>query len=229
VSPLRREWLARISPELARELASEEQAGRERGGRGRGEAPAPEPPRGKRDFTANIKIGREVFQIETERGRKKTVLLPYERIRPLAAQQLPPSSGYQKLKGKVLYREFELLGGMRLATILRLLPRIELERGILERPDEAPFALDALPADFAGRLGELLRPCRLKKRTRKLGFLALNTDGHGGFWFKGSRNYLSAMRESLFSLESLADAPQVPDREQINALYRTLSRELEQL
>jgi RNA helicase HrpA len=231
VSPLRREWLARVSPELARELASEEQAGRERGGRGRGGALEVEPPRGKRDFTSNIRIGREVFQIETERGRKKTVLLPYERIRPLAGQQggLPPSSGYQKLKGKVLYREFELLGGMRLATILRLLPRIELERGILERPDEAPFAVEALPADFAARLGELLRPCRLKKRTRKLGFLALNTDGHGGFWFKGSRNYLSALRESLFSLESLADAPQVPDREHINALYRTLSRELEQL
>jgi hypothetical protein len=86
-----------------------------------------------------------------------------------------------------------------------------------------------VPADFPERLRELLRPCHLKKRASKLGFVSLLTDAHGAYWFKGSRNYLTALKESLYSLETLADAPEVPDRDEINALYRTLSRELEEL
>ena len=187
-------------------------------------------PRGKRDFTSNIRIGREVFEIATEAGRRKTVLLPWEKIRPLVGQKdLVMLPGFRKLKGKVLYGGFELLSDMRLSTILRILPRIDPEKGILDRPGETPFTPASAPAGFSDRLQELLRPCRLKKRARKLGFTGMLTDGQGNYWFKGSRNYLTALKESLYSLETLADAPEVPDREEINALYRTLSRELEEL
>jgi ATP-dependent helicase HrpA len=224
VSPLRREWLARISPELLAGLSGGQRWPREERGE-RAEARAR-----KRDFTNNIKIGREIFQVVSEKGGRKTVILPWERIRPLAEGldgQL--SAGYQKLKGKIVYGDFELLSGMRLSTILRLAPRLEPERGILERPTEEHFS--APPPNFAERLADLLRPCRLKKRARKLGFLALYTDGQGNYWFKGTRNYLSALRESLYSLETLADAPAelMAHLEQINAVYRALSRQLEEL
>jgi ATP-dependent helicase HrpA len=86
-----------------------------------------------------------------------------------------------------------------------------------------------VPPDFPQRLQELLRPCRLKKRSSKLGFASLLTDGQGSYWFKGSRNYLTALKESLYSLETLADASEVPDRDAVGALYRELSRELEEL
>jgi ATP-dependent helicase HrpA len=268
VSPLRKEWLARIHPELPRALAAEERAKVRRGGtrpgrarpgpqgapgmtglkpsvsalrpgenghrsaaRGREEAEAAEPaPRGKRDFTTNIRIGREIFQIAAEAGRRKTVLLPWEKVRPLIGQKdLVVRPGFRKLKGKVLFGGFELLSDMRLSTILRILPHIDPEKGILERPVEQPFAPSSAPAGFSGLLQGLLRPCRLKKRASKLGFLALFTDSQGSYWFKGSRNYLTALKESLYSLETLADAPEVPDREEINTLYRALSRQLEEL
>jgi hypothetical protein len=227
VSPLRREWLPRISSDLLAGLTGgEHRVRKER--RERGELF--EVRAKKRDFTNNIKIGREVFQVLIEKGGKKTAVLPWERIRPLAeGLDRDLAAGYLKLRGKVVYEGFELLGGMRLSTILRLVPRLQLDRGILSRPAEEPFGEP--PPDFAERLSELLRPCRLKRRTKKLGFLGLFTDGQGSYWFKGTRNYLSALRESLYSLESLADAPadRMPHAEQVNAVYRALSQQLEEL
>jgi HrpA-like RNA helicase len=253
VSPLAHEWLGRIFPALPRALAAEQRGGRAKPGRAQpgrdageaGEAGAEPAVRGakpgrdageageratKRDFTSNIRIGSEVFQLAAEAGRGKIVMLPWDKIRPLVSRKdLAILPGFRKMKGKVLFEGFELLGGMRLSTILRILPRIDPARGILERPGESPFRLPAVPADFSERLRELLRPCHLKKRASKLGFVSLLTDAHGAYWFKGSRNYLTALKESLYSLETLADAPEVPDRDEINALYRTLSRELEEL
>jgi RNA helicase HrpA len=252
VSPLHRDWLGLIHADLPRALgAQERERGRlpekaRRGGRraaaGVGVLPeaepepvgaaqngayGPSPPR--RDFTSNIRIGAEVFQIFAE-GRRKVVLLPWEKLGSLAARgEIPIQPGYRKLRGKVLHQGFELLGDMRLSTILRILPRLDLGRPVLERPGEQPFSPPAVPADFLQQLGDLLRPCRLKKRSSKLGFVSLFTDGQGSYWFKGSRNYLTALRESLFSLETLADAPEVPGREQVSALYREFSRELEEL
>jgi ATP-dependent helicase HrpA len=256
VSPLHRDWLARIRPDLPQALAVEErERGRpleeappgRRGGRraaragGRpkdGRPPetelAAEPATAgrdvRRDFTSNIRIGGEVFQIATE-GRRKVVLLPWEKVRSLSARGAGPPilPGFRKLRGKVLFEAFELLGDMRLSTILRILPRLDLGKPALEKPEETPFSLPGVPPGFAQRLQELLRPCRLKKRSSKLGFVSLLTDGQGSYWFRGSRNYLTALKESLYSLETLADAAEVPNREQVSGLYRQLSRELEEL
>jgi ATP-dependent helicase HrpA len=271
VSPLHREWLGRIHPELPRALAVEE---RERGRPGRHErrsgvgaqperakpgaeaglksgrrkpdleaAEAGGPPeaeaasadlpagaeRPRRDFTSNIRIGAEVFQIRTE-GRRKTVLLPWEKLGSLLGRGEPTiMPGFRKLRGKVLFEGFELLSDMRLSTILRILPRLNLDQPVLEAPEGAAFSLPAMPADFPERLRELLRPCRSKKRSSKLGFVSLHTDGQGSYWFQGSRNYLTALKESLYSLETLADASDLPGRGEVSALYRELSRELEEL
>ncbi len=259
VSPLQRDWLGRIHPDLPRALAVEGLAGGREGWPGGQVTPRPPRPAGgrpagrpqradagaatpaepalpeaagrgeRRDFTSNIRIGAEVFQIVSE-GRHKLVLLPWEKLRSLTARGDPPIlPGFKKLRGKVLFEGFELLGDMRLSTILRILPRLDLGKPVLERPEEAPFSLPAVPTDFGQRLRELLRPCRLKKRSSKLGFVSLFTDGQGSYWFRGSRNYLTALKESLYSLETLADAAEVPDRDGVSALYRELSRELEQL
>ncbi len=172
VSPLNREWLGRIHPELPRALAVEE---RERGGQGRrerhagagaqpgrkpdrrtpdleaGAAPADLPAaaeRPRRDFTTNIRIGAEVFQIRTE-GRRKTVLLPWEKLGSLLGRGEPTIlPGFRKLRGKVLFEGFELLSDMRLSTILRILPRLNLDQPVLETPEGAAFS----PAGGAGRL-----------------------------------------------------------------------------
>ncbi len=226
VSPLKRAWLRRISPALDEELAGGARAAAAAGkGRGR-----------KRDFTNFVKIGRQLFDVRVEKGKKKTVLLPWEKIRAVAAEEdLSVLPHYQKLRGKVLYDGYELFSGMRLATILKLLPRVDPQAGILDSVPEGNYTLPESYEELLGLLPELLKPCRLKKKKKRLGFLALNSDGQGTFWFRATRNYLTALNESLYSLESLADAPDqaVPParqaRSEINRLYRELSRELEEL
>ena len=120
---------------------------------------------------------------------------------------------------------------MRLSTILRLIPRIEPKAGILERAPEGSYTL---PEDYqrvVESLKDLLKLCRLKNKKKRLGFLALHTDGRGTYWFRGIRNYLSALNESLYSLETLADDREESRQgsEKINRLYRELSEVLGEL
>ncbi len=220
VSPLRRAWLQRISPELARQLIPQG------AGRGKGEQAGQ---RRKRDFTNNVKIGRELFEVRMEKGKKKTVLLPWEKIRPVVAAgsaQLLPH--YHKLRGKLIVGEHEVCSGMRLATILKLIPRIQPA----EIAQEIPEGTFTLPQDFTaleGSLSDLLRLCRLPKKKKQLGFLALHSDGQGSYWFRGTRNYITALNESLYSLETLADEQKRGSSGEINRVYRELTGELEAL
>ncbi|MBN2552963.1 MAG: ATP-dependent RNA helicase [Spirochaetales bacterium] len=217
VSPLRRSWLERISPLLARQLIPQ-------GARALEE----EKPRRKRDSTNYVKIGRELFEIRVEKGKKKTVILPWDKIRPVVASgNVPLLPHYQKLRGKLLIGEHELCNGMHLSTILKLIPRIDPSSGILQ---DIPRGNFVVPADFhhlEGSLSELLRLCRLPNKKKRLGFLALHTDGQRSYWFRGTRNYLTALNESLYSLETLADESSIEASSEINRVYRELSEELE--
>jgi HrpA-like RNA helicase len=243
VSPLRRAWLARISPQLAERLAgaaggrasreAEREAERER--EAEPAAPRERPVERGRDTTHFVKIGLEMFDVRVEKGKKKTVLLPWEKIRRVALERdVLPLPNYNKLRAKVLYEGYELLSGMRLSTILKVLPHIEMERGIVEELPEGTLELpDGYPR-LQKLLPDVLKPCRLRKAQRRLGFLALHTDGQGRYWFQGARNYVTALNETLFALETLADAApeQAPSHsvhDEINRLYRQLSARLEEL
>jgi ATP-dependent helicase HrpA len=220
VSPLRRAWLERISPELARQLIPQE-AGRRKGEKA-GE-------RRKRDFTNNVKIGRQLFEVRVEKGKKKTVVLPWENIQQVVAAgnaELLPH--YHNLRGKLIIGEHEACSGMRLSTILKLIPRLRPSETMREIP-EGTFTL---PEDFQnleGSLSNLLKLCRLPKKKKQLGFLALHTDGQGNYWFRGTRNYVTALNESLYSLETLADERNRNSSGEINKVYRELAQELEAL
>ena len=219
VSPLRRAWLERISPELAGQLIPH--GGGERGGK--------EGQRRKRDFTNHVKIGRELFEVRVEKGKKKTVILPWEKIRQVVAAgnaELLPH--YHKLRGKLLVGEHELCSGMKLSTILKLIPRVQPAEIMRDIP-EGTFTL---PEDFQAledSLPNLLKVCGLTKKKKQLGFLALHTDGQGNYWFRGTRNFLTALNESLYSLETLADEQKGSSSAKINKVYRELAQEFEAL
>jgi HrpA-like RNA helicase len=222
VSPLRRAWLERISPDLARQLVPRGRAEAERAKTGG---------KRKRDFTNYVKIGRELFEVRVEKGKKKTVVLPWQRIRDVvlagSARLLPH---YHKLRGKIILGENEVCSGMRLSTILKLVPRIDPST-ILEL-GQIPQGTFSLPQDFQGlrdSLSSVLKLSRLPKRRKQLGFLALHTDGQGNYWFQGTRNYTTALNESLYGLETLADEQGRGSSGEINRMYRELAEELEAL
>jgi ATP-dependent helicase HrpA len=217
VSPLRRAWLGRISPELERQLIPREAGKGERAEKKR-----------KRDFTNYVKIGGELFEVRIEKGKKKTVLLPWEKTRravETGRTQLLPH--YHKLRGKLIIGEHTACSGMRLSTILKLVPRIEPAK-MVEKIPQGNFTLAEGFSELEDFLSHLLDLCRLKKKKKQLGFLSLHTDGRGSYWFTGTRNYMSALKESLYSLEYLADE-QNGRSEETNRVYRELGRALESL
>jgi ATP-dependent helicase HrpA len=177
-----------------------------------------------------VKIGGQLFEVRREKGKKKTVILPWEKIRPVADQEgIELLPHYEKLRGKLVIDGHEALSGMRLSTVLRLIPRIDVQAGVLQRIPEGSYSL---PEDFdvlEGSLDDLLRLCRLPNKKKRLGFLALHTDGGGNYWFKGTRNYVTALNESLYSLENLADEEELRSAAEINRVYRELSEALEEL
>jgi ATP-dependent helicase HrpA len=193
VSPLRPNWLRAISPLLVEGLAEMEGAAR-----------------GKRllrisarDYTTQIKIGPEIFRIVKEKG-KKVVLLPWQPLREVL-KDLDPSvlPNYKTLRGKIQYEEFELLSGMRLNSLLRIAKKIQ--PCVLRKWPQGSYTYADSADTLCGALNELLCTCPRKKKSKKLGFLALFSDRQGHYWFKCVKGFHSALSESLSSLENLAD------------------------
>ncbi|HCO48672.1 MAG TPA: DEAD/DEAH box helicase [Spirochaetaceae bacterium] len=247
VSPLPRDLLAKISPIVAERLLSivDSRKGEtgEEGRKGR----ASQRPRGDgegrrepRDFTEKIKLGGQIFDLEKSSGKKKIVVLPWETF-SLARQNIDRDGGsaYRGLLASIRFRNFRLLEGEKLETIIRIQDWLDLE-GDLDRdwPRSANFEimLQEPPRSvnlegfekLVANLDHVLQVAIPKGKDRRLGFVTLYTDGAGTFWFRVSKGFHTALNESIASLEGLADAAAdeaVPAeaKEKIGALYRKLS------
>ncbi len=221
VSPLRLKWLKRISPLLYEGLVL-----------GRPVEQAVEKA-ARRDFTNQIKIGPQTFPIQQDRGGRKIVLLPWEQARALLDRVDPKLlPDYGKLRGKILFGEWEILSGSRLNMLLRAVPHLRPEEGLLELQDRAYFTPRELGEEIGGELEDLARLCRRRKKGRQLGFLTLLSNQRGHFWFSCTPRLHAALSESLASLEALADAgEELAPRalERVSGLYRRLKDILEAL
>jgi HrpA-like RNA helicase len=212
VSPLSREVLERISPGL---FAGES---------GRGGAEKLKKPR---DFTNNIKIADEIFEIKNIKG-KKTVILPWEKLKALR-DSIPAETVYKGLKGMITVDgQYTLLAGEKLELILLLSPALDAE-GAFDRdwPRKENFNSREGLAPLLEYLDDLVKPAVWKKGGKELGFLALFTDGGGNYRFRCSRGVHTSLNESLASVENLIDElgeevdPEV--KHVVNQCYRRLS------
>jgi HrpA-like RNA helicase len=206
VSPLSRETLERIRPGLF----AAEQGGGERGRAGtrkisREAGPAAEPRlKRARDFTNNIKIASEVFEIKTIKG-KKTAILPWERLAAIC-DRIPAEMVYKGLKGNIIVaNQYSLLAGEKLELILSLAPTLDVDKALTRRPGKGNCNSSENLAALLDHLDDLVRPALWKKGAKELGFLALFTDGEGNYWFRCSRGFHTSLNESLASLETLID------------------------
>jgi RNA helicase HrpA len=214
VSPLSKKALEKISPELFIALGAKPSAAEGKGQR-------------VRDFTNNIKLGSEVFEIQTVKG-KKTVLLPWERLSKVK-DKLGGEPLYKGLRGTILVKgKYTLLPEEKLSLILTLAPVLAID-GAPERtwPRKTRFnsrtGLDALLAE----LPLLVSPALWKPGKKTLGFICLFTDGAGNYWLKCSRGFHTSLNESLASVETLIDEldesldPEI--KHLVNQTYRRLS------
>ncbi|MDP2791240.1 MAG: ATP-dependent RNA helicase, partial [Rectinemataceae bacterium] len=247
VSPLPRDLLSKISPIVAERLLSIVDSRRDDSGdagkkertrqRTRSEGDGRREPR---DFTDKIKLGGQIFDLEKSAGKKKIVVLPWETF-SLARQNIDRDGGsaYKGLLASIRFRNFRLLEGEKLETIIRIQDWLDLEADLeREWPRSANFEvmgqepsrfvnLDGL-VKLVANLDHVLQVAVPKGKDRRLGFVTLYSDGAGTFWFRVSKGFHTALNESIASLESLADAAadeKVPAavKETIGALYRKLS------
>jgi HrpA-like RNA helicase len=230
VSPLSREALERISPELYKALGEFSGKTQDTMEKRKGERL-----KKPRDFTNSVKIGNEVFEIETVKG-KKQVNLPWERLVNLKEIRAETTI-YKGLRGVVTLKgRYTLLAGEKLSLILSLVPTLEIA-GALDRrwprkrhfnsQEDLPGLLEQLPA--------LVNPAIWKQgadgpEKKELGFLCLFTDGRGNYRFKCSRGFHTALNESLASVEALidemGDEVDIESKHIVNQTYRRLSEYL---
>ena len=214
VSPLERSWLKRISPELMQRLDEHDQKGGKKGRDGDR----------KRDTTWQITVRGTTFQLKPHKGKKKTVVCPWEDVVAVAGdRQVSIPDTEANLRASVLFRGQELLGGERFGTILNLAPYIQLPEDIIEHwPRKRTFQAALHGEEILDALRVVLKFSRLKKSGRSLGVIALRTGEPGVYYFKPMRRYSQAVEESLASLEFLID--EVDDSEgRAGSTYRLLS------
>jgi RNA helicase HrpA len=218
VSPLSREMIEKIGGNLINRLGF----GKPKGGKKK------EQPKIVRDWTNNIKIGAEVFEITTIKG-KKIVRLPWERLKTV----LEDAGGilYKGLRGEILLKDgYTLLDGEKLDLILKIAPTLDIDgasgrsapRKEYDSAENLDRLLEALPT--------ILCPAVLKKGKKDLGFICLTTNGEGKYRLGCLRAFHNALNESAASVESLIDElgeeVSLDAKNAVNVCYRRLSEYL---
>lgn len=192
VSPLKKEWLSLILPGILPAL------------HGRSDIRSKRP---KRNYTNKIKIGDETFSILHQKGKKKIVILPWEKLKRVIDVLNPALlSNLGELRGKIVYKNHELLNGARLTTILNVASKLDLDKGIVERWPQIISLKDTHNVNMLfTTIDKLLLPCKRKKKTTQIGFLGLSTIAQDRYRFYCATNFNNAVSETLAALEQLAD------------------------
>jgi RNA helicase HrpA len=223
VSPLSKEALAKISPQLFETLGENPQL------TGKGAVFPEKRLKKARDFTHTVKIGDEVFDIETFKG-KKLVKLSWERLSKIKDEV--NEAMYKGLNGIVIVEGiYTLLAGEKLSLILSLAPSLDIT-GALTRswPRKELFNVRENPEAIISRLPDLVNPAIWKQGKKELGFICLFTDGNGNYWFRCSRGFHTGLNESLATMEALiddlGDGADGETKDMVNQTYRRLSEYL---
>ena len=216
VSPLSRAVLERIRPGFFAEYGKTGETRTKR----------------ERDFTNNIKIEGEVFEIVTVKG-KKTVLLPWEKLVRIK-DDLSTETVYKGIRGKIIINnQYNLLAGEKLELILSLAPTLDVENAFSrDWPRKKTFNSSDNLLALLKHLDSIVKPVIWKKEAKDLGFLGLFTDGKGNYWLRAARGFHTSLNESLSSLESLidelsllwsGDEVAIEQKNIVNQCYRRLS------
>ncbi len=207
VSPLRKEWLAQIHPDLPKRLF----AGAKTVKGAKGDSAA----KSGKDTTSQIWIAGESFALSRTpgKGNKKRAVLEWSRLHKALAKAagsgddvLPDFGG---MRGTLLLGRDEVLPDSKVNTILKAAKLLNPDTDVREAAPRGNFHIHK--SDHRDRLvlelKNLLKVTRGGKKQKKggMGFTALYSDGDGHYWFKSIRSFHGAVSASLESLEDLAD------------------------
>lgn len=224
VSPLTRDMLDKISPDLsARLMASKESARKsafsddhtdrkdrtasgKKGGKIRGQQDNQD------DFSAEsaLSLGGILFETKKIKG-KKTAILPLDPlIQAIGAEKDKDKlSACGKLKGVVTLRDGgTLLNGEDIALITQVAEIIDL-RPLSEkkwnRKMNVSISQPLEKEQLIDSLEWILRIAIARQKDREYGFITLHNNSNGSYWFRVSRGFTTALMETHASLERLVE------------------------
>ena len=181
-----------------------------------------------------MKIGSESFSLNFVKGRKKkNVILELHKAKELIKNQgLKNLYIPQGITGTLIYNNLEILDSEKLTNIFRIIPYIDSDT-IVGKKNLPRGNINILTgADkIMENLHLILSLSPLKNKSKQLGFISLNTDNNGNYWFKIVKSFDLALSASLESLvEFMDEIPQEMEKfkiEKINNIYRRLTEILE--
>lgn len=183
-----------------------------------------------------IKLGSQIFNLRKIKG-KKHIILPFEKlqtfIKEIDLQNWKNDSALKQasgLKTLTILNGCELLSGEKLSTILEIYETINFS--ILDESSWARhenYNLNENFNDFINSLDNILRIVIAKAKKKELGFICLFTDENDNYWYKVSRGIVTAVTETLNSLETLIEDIKKLEintsseiKEKINLVYRNV-------
>ena len=171
-----------------------------------------------------------MFQLKATKGTKKSAVLPWDDLRDALDQNPVILPQYHTLKGKLTHGGMDLLAGAKIVDIIRIARHIDPNRDYVTNwPRREGYEIPRELGQLSQHLNLILKIVKLKKSSRTGGFLSLQGDGNGLYWFKPHRNFYTAATESLASLEELIDGiGESTVNEVISAAYRRLAAIVEQ-
>ena len=240
VSPLTKENLRKISPSLESQLSGFRKNILAEGKKSIFDNGKPQE-KSKKSETENktcsenqVKLGTQIFNLRKIKG-KKHIVLPFEKfkdfVNEIDLQNWEKNSALKQasaLKTFIILNGYELLSGEKLSTLLDIYPMINfsvLNEDTWNRSQN--FNIEENFDEFISSLDWILRIVVAKAKKKELGFVCLFTDGNNNYWYKVSRGIVTALSESLHSLETLIDGINEnkiecnsETKEKINGIYR---------
>lgn len=181
---------------------------------------------GKRTFN----LSGTCFTVEKIKGRN-TVILPVEELKRALKNAGSDKNDVPKgLCGKIVYPDgYSLFEDVKMSQILNLSAHIDFtplsgkkwNRNLNISIDEKNAAENLTCA-----IENVLKVAEAKKKSKSYGLIALYTDGNGNYWTKVSKGLHTAVKESIYSLETLVDKEDFFTKEEqskINRIYRLLN------
>lgn len=226
VSPLKKEWIKRLDMELYDKLLN---LGKPSKSKAPGQKSTPESHHEK----DQIMIGSMSFPVtliqKKKKRNKRAVVLDWDKlwkaIKPLKDRDIPD---FGEMRGVLHYQGVEVIPSGRVNTLIKIVQTINPKKDRISGVPGKNYQLSN-PAHVEGLTEQLNNLLKLvdsgKRKKRSLGFLSLQSDYAGHYWFKSTQSFNQALTESLAALEKMADeAPQDLSEEQWSAINRTYRR-----
>lgn len=231
VSPIRKEWLSRISPNLYSSLMGGERS------HSRGEQDDFEPRRdrerekdsGGKNGAWEIRLGKEAFPIRVLKGKEKVVLFDWPTLaKVLASTKTTSFPELKNLKGELTVDGFTVLAGQKANRIVEVCRKLDPHTDrVTTYPQGVTWSTRTKLKGLVPLLDDLMKLAPVKGGSTTLGFLGLQTDSRGQYWLKVEKNFGEALAFTLASLEELADdAGEVLDKadfKEVNAAWRRIN------